>query len=55
MQIADINPRDYPDFSAAYIEEACWRSTGGPLTDDELEVIDETDAYEGIIEQALGM
>ncbi len=56
MEIADINPRDYPDFCDAYIEEACWKSTGEPLTDGELEMIDESDAYdEEIFEQALGM
>ena len=51
--VADINPRDYPDFSDAYIEEACWRSTGEPLTDEELDLIDESDAHEEIFEQAL--
>jgi len=55
IQVAGINPRDYPDFSDAYIEEACWKSTGEPLTDDELEMIDESDAYEEIFEQALGI
>lgn len=55
IQVAGINPRDYPDFSDAYIEEACWRSTGEPLTDEELEMIDESDAYEVIFEQALGI
>jgi hypothetical protein len=53
--VANINPRDYPDFSDAYIEEACWRSTGEPLTDEELEMIDESDAYEEIFDQALGI
>jgi hypothetical protein len=51
--VADINPRDYPDFSDAYIEEACWKSTGEPLTDEELEMIDESDVYEEIYDQAL--
>ena len=51
--VADINPRDYPDFSDAYIKEACWKFTGEPLTDEELELIDESDAYEEIFEQAL--
>ena len=54
IQIAGINPRDYPDFSDAYIEEACWKSTGEPLTDEELELID-SDAYEEIFDQALGI
>lgn len=53
--VADINPRDYPDFSDAYIEEACWKSNGEPLTDEELDMISEEDAYEEIFEQALGI
>lgn len=55
MQIAGINPRDYPDFCDALIEEACWKSTGEPLTDEELELIDESDDYEEIFEHALGI
>ena len=54
IQVAGINPRDYSDFSDAYIEEACWKSTGEPLTDEELELID-SDAYEEIFDQALGI
>jgi hypothetical protein len=53
--VAGINPRDYPDFCDAYIEEACWKATGEPLTDDELDLIDPDDAYEEIFDQALGM
>lgn len=53
--VAGIDPRDYPDFSDAYIEEACWKSTGEPLSDEELELIDESDAYEEIFDQALGI
>jgi len=55
IQIAGINPRDYPDFRDASIEEACSTSTGEPLTDEELDLIDESDAYEEIFEQALGI
>ena len=55
IRVAGINPRDYPDFSDAYIEEAFWKSTGEPLTDEELELIDESDAYEEIVDQALGI
>ncbi len=55
IQVAGINPRDYPDFSDAYIEEACWRDTGEPLTDEELELIDESDAYDEISDQAMGI
>ena len=43
--VAGINPRDHPDFSDAYIEEACWKDTGEPLTDEELELIDASDAF----------
>jgi len=53
--VADINPRDYPDFSDAYIEHACWGIDGEPLTDDELKLIDESDAYDEIFDQALGI
>jgi hypothetical protein len=53
--VADINPRDYPDFSDAYIEEACWKSTGEPQTDEELDLIDESDVYKEIFDKALGI
>ena len=53
--IAGINPGDYSDFSDAYIEEACWKSTGVSLTDEELDFIDLDDAYEEIFDQALGV
>ena len=51
--VADINPRDYPDFSDAYIEEACWKITSEPLSEEELELIDESDAYDEVYAAAL--
>ena len=51
--VAGINPRDYPDFSDAYIEEACWKITGEPLSEEELELIDESDAYDEVYAAAL--
>jgi hypothetical protein len=53
--VAGINPRDYPDFSDAYIEFACWGVDGEPLTEEELEMIDPDDAYEEIYDQALDL
>lgn len=53
--VAGINPRDYPDFSDAYIESACWGVDGEPLTEEELAMIDPDDVYQEIYEQVLGI
>ena len=37
IEVDGANPRDYPDFSDAYISYAVWKDTGEELTDEELE------------------
>lgn len=37
----DYDPRDYPDFVDAYVTYATWDDTGLPLSDGELESLNE--------------
>ena len=41
VTVQDIDFKDYPDFCDAFIESAVWEDTGEPLTDDELEQVNE--------------
>lgn len=38
LTLADVNPKDYPDFSDAFIEEGYFED-GGQLSDQELEQV----------------
>ena len=48
--IGGIDWRDYPDFSDAYVESACW-SDGRLLTDSELDELTDTLRETGVIYQ----
>ena len=41
LEIDGVDPRDYPDFSDAYIASARWADTGEPLGDQELDLLNE--------------
>lgn len=42
--LEDVDARDYPDFSDAYIAYACW-DTGVPLSEDELDALNEDSSF----------
>lgn len=41
LEVDGVDTRDYPDFCDAYFAYGVWKSTGEPLTDDELERLTE--------------
>lgn len=41
VEVDGINMRDYPDFCDAYISYAEWKDTGEPLTEDDLDWIND--------------
>lgn len=46
IEVAGVDPRDYPDFSDAYIESAVWADSGKPMSEDELEVLQDSNPEE---------
>ena len=42
--IEGVDMKDYPDFCDAYIESAEWADTGLPLTEDELDNLNENES-----------
>lgn len=50
FEVEDVDTRDYPDFSDAFISYAEWLDTNTPLNDNELEQLnEETDlVYEAV-------
>jgi hypothetical protein len=51
VAISGIDMSDYPDFCDAYVESAVWKDTGVPLTDAELERIDEGEVAEEALQR----
>lgn len=41
IELADVNAKDYPDFCDAYISAAVWKDSGNPLTENELDLLNE--------------
>ena len=41
FEIEDIDMKDYPDFSDAYISDATWIDTGEALTEGELDKLND--------------
>lgn len=41
LEVDDVFSWDYPDFADAYISFARWADTGEPLTDDELNALNQ--------------
>lgn len=54
ITIDGIDIRDYPDLCDAFIESACWKSTGDILTEDELDRIDPEEVSELALLEASG-
>ena len=56
LEIDGINTKDYPDFADAYLSAADWKDTGEPLTDEELEELQQNYGdwfYEKVYNQAM--
>lgn len=43
VTMANVDMKDYPDFVDAYVEYAEWEDTGLPLTDEELDNLNENE------------
>ena len=52
IEFEDVNPKDYPDFSDAFISYAEYED-GTPLTEEELDVVDIMDYHHLIYESLL--
>lgn len=53
IEVQDIDTRDYPDFADAYISDARWADTGEPLTEEELDELNQTDVVHNAVFQQL--
>lgn len=54
LRIEGIDMRDYPDFCDAFISEAFYADTGEPLTDDDLDTLnDDSDLVYSLVESAI--
>ena len=51
IELEDVEGSDYPDFSDAWISSARWEDTGEPLSDPELEELNDNKdlVYEAIM------
>ena len=45
VQVTNIDMQDYPDFVDAFITYAEWKDSGLPLSDEELEVLNQDSAF----------
>jgi hypothetical protein len=51
VEVEDIEPSDYPDFCDAWVSAARWEDTGEPLSEPELEELNDNKdlVYEAIM------
>jgi hypothetical protein len=53
IELSDIDTRDYPAFADAYISDARWADTGEPLSEEELDELNQTDVVHEAVFQYL--
>jgi hypothetical protein len=45
IELSGVNTKDYPDFTDAFISAASWKDTGKPLTEAQLEKLNEDSEF----------